>query len=916
MSDPHRLTNPNDVTIDIPLQSHSSRNHDDAEIWNTSSASVPSDENEKSDIKGIAGRRRTTGFESSDKDSESLKDGTRNRIGEFYQAFFHFSIVTRYAIYVFPIGILIAIPIIVGATAAPNAHIGGVHIYWFFTWIEILWVSLWGCKVFAQYLPRVFQTLCGIVSSGTRKYALILSALEIPLTLVLWNVIALVTFLPIMRFGAGNNSDISSWESSIKNILFGLLICSLIYMGEKAIVQLISISYHRKQFDAKIKQSKRNVHLVNLLFDASRKMFPVYCREFQEEDKMIFDSFFTQATDKMGAKKSTINPLRMVQNVGHNVGRLGDKVTSAFGNVAAELTGKQVFNPNATQSIVVQALERQRCATAIARRIWLSLVVEGHDALYLEDIIEVFGPAHKEEAEECFHALDKDGNGDVSLDEIILTITEFGRIRKALNHSMHDVDQAIRVLDGLLMAIASVLGILAFLSFVTSGLHTIITAGASALLSFSFAFSSTAAEVLGSCVFLFVKHPFDIGDRVEVSDKPYIVERISLLFTVFRNVKDHRLTQIPNNILNNLWVDNFTRANAMHEQLTVSCSFDTTFAEIEALREELQVFVRDAENSRDFQSDINIEILGVGESMDKVQISVDIRHKSNWSNETVRATRRSKFMCALILAMRKLKMRPPGTTRDEEKDDENDDNNDTEMAKNEYSIGDLKTTPAAAAAAAEIVTSDISPSSDVITASGLDQNATSSGTLKHRPTTRESEAAMIEKLNTRSFAFESSREDGLHRKASSNTMGSGQSQLSSHSFSTGHRKAGTHVPYTQDDIVSMQSYPMSPARADVTASGGEEKFRSGVSNSFNNFTYQTQSQSLEQPPILPNVAINQSSNNILSQEDEQAIRQGSGTYCQNTLQPQQTEAKQSSRSSSPSSRIDNNDVTTEEPRSF
>jgi hypothetical protein len=34
--------------------------------------------------------------------------------------------------------------------------------------------------------------------------------------------------------------------------MFALLICSLIYLVEKALVQLISISYHRKQFDAKI----------------------------------------------------------------------------------------------------------------------------------------------------------------------------------------------------------------------------------------------------------------------------------------------------------------------------------------------------------------------------------------------------------------------------------------------------------------------------------------------------------------------------------------------------------------------------------------------------------------------------------------------------------------------------------------
>ena len=729
-----------------------------------------------------------------------------------------------------------------------------------------------------------------------------------------------------MRYGAGNNSDVSSWESSIKNILFGLLVCSLIYMVEKAVVQMISISYHRKQFDTRIKQSKRNVHLVNLLFDASRKMFPVYCREFRAEDELIFDSFFAQTTGKI-TKKTNMMPLRMVQNVGHNVGRLGDKVTSAFGNVAAELTGKQVFNPNATHSIVVQALERQRCATAIARRIWLSLVVQGRDALLLEDIVEVFGPAHKAEAEECFAALDKDGNGDVSLDEMILTITEFGRMRKTLNHSMHDVDQAIRVLDGLLMVIASVLGVLAFLSFVTSGLHTIITTGASALLSVSFAFSATAAEVLGSCVFLFVKHPFDIGDRVEVSDKPYIVERISLLFTLFRNVKDNRLTQIPNNVLNSLWVDNFTRADAMHEQITVSCAFDTTFAEIELLREELEAFVRDKDNSRDFQPDINIEVLGVGETMDKVQISVDIRHKSNWANEVVRATRRSKFMCALLLAMRKLKMRAPGVAREEEsKGDDDDEDLDKAKDPNEFSIGDLKSTPAAAAAA-EAVVSENTLSPDTVVASGFEKRPASSGSLKNRATGQASEIAMMEKLNSRPPAFDSSREDELHRTRSNVTVGSAQTQATrndqtggnesiSRVLSTGQRKAGTHVPYTEDDIAELKSYPMTSTHHHTESSHDEQSgLRTVVSQSSRTSgSYQTYTQSGYQAPTIPNTTINESNNTIFHYENQQEaqnqeiMRQAAAAEYENFILSQQADVGASRSSSRSSKKDDSNNL--------
>lgn len=73
----------------------------------------------------------------------------------------------------------------------------------------------------------------------------------------------------------------------------------------------------------------------------------------------------------------------------------------------------------------------------------------------------------------------------------------------------------------------------------------------------------------------------------------------------------------------------------------------------------MQAFVTDKENSRDFQPEINVEIIGIA-SMDKMELKVEIRHKSNWSNETVRAARRSKFMCALVLALRKIPINAPG----------------------------------------------------------------------------------------------------------------------------------------------------------------------------------------------------------------------------------------------------------------
>ena len=119
------------------------------------------------------------------------------------------------------------------------------------------------------------------------------------------------------------------------------------------------------------------------------------------------------------------------------------------------------------------------------------------------------------------------------------------------------------------------------------------------------------------------------------------------------------MVQVPNIVLNTLWIENVTRSNAMKEQLDMFIAFDTTLQDIDTLRTEMEAFVHHPDNSRDFQPDVILETTGLGK-MDALQLKVEIRHKSNWHNETVRAARRSKFMCALVLAMRKVPIYGPG----------------------------------------------------------------------------------------------------------------------------------------------------------------------------------------------------------------------------------------------------------------
>lgn len=615
---------------------------------------------------GHHGRRKKIAPDGLKRSGTGDEDGHRNALGRLYEKIVGFSVVTRYMVYVVPVGILLAIPIVVLKATGHRNDIklgsekdskggtkNGPSLFNLFLWIEVTWLTLWAAKVVALILPQLFMAVCGIVSAGVRKYATVLRNLVIPFSLFFWALATWVTFRNL--FSDAITIGIS-WCVNLERVLGATFASSAVFLAEKAIIQLIGVSYHQRSFALRIKESKREIRLLGLLYEASRTLFPMYCREFAEEDYVIDDSIEMMLRKKAGHKRAgSATPMKLIGGVG----RIGDKFTTVVGNIASEVTGKQVFNPNSAHTVVIEALEKRLPSEALARRIWMSFVVEGKDALYIEDFYEVLGPAYSTEAEEAFAVYDSDMNGDISLDEMIRKTVDMGHERKAIGEGMKDIGQALRVLDKVLLFIVLLIVIFIFLAFFKSSFVTVVGTAGTALLSLSFVFAVTTQEFLGSCIFLFVKHPYDVGDRVDINGGQMVVERISLLYSVFKRLDKSQVTQVPNIVLNGLWIDNISRSKAMSESIEVNVSYDTSFEDIELLRLEMEKFVRHPDNSRDFQPNFSISVGGVG-NLDKLVLFISIKHKSNWHNDSVRATRRSKFMCALAQALKKVPIYAPG----------------------------------------------------------------------------------------------------------------------------------------------------------------------------------------------------------------------------------------------------------------
>jgi hypothetical protein len=135
--------------------------------------------------------------------------------GSIYDRIKRLHLLARYTIYILPPGIAIAIVIIILRTVARSAYAGQVRIIGIFIWLEVVWLCLWVTNLVAKALPAVFRLFSSLLSADTRRYSNLLAAVETPITLFLWALVAWGS-VPLLysypRFGRYVRSDIK-WNA-------------------------------------------------------------------------------------------------------------------------------------------------------------------------------------------------------------------------------------------------------------------------------------------------------------------------------------------------------------------------------------------------------------------------------------------------------------------------------------------------------------------------------------------------------------------------------------------------------------------------------------------------------------------------------------------------------------------------------
>ncbi|KAL6720708.1 hypothetical protein ACLMJK_002633 [Lecanora helva] len=557
--------------------------------------------------------------------------------------------LVRYFMYIVPLVLIILIPLLLGGLVFKRATVGGVRLLWFSVWLEVVWLTLWLGRIVAKALPWPVGLISSIFTNNSKKWRDMCKQLEIPATLFFWLLAVLVSFLPIMiHHHLEGGTKQRQWETTMNKVIVSFFIGATLNLFEKIIIQLIAISFHLRTYADRIDINKFQIGSLTKLYQYSKDKIAMEDSDFEER---------TPSGPGSGAR----TPMQFLNDAQKKTQSVFGKVGDAAGKVAGDFTGKQITKSTHPRQLVLTLLSSPSQSQVLARRLYRTFVREDADTVSSEDLKHAFD--NDEEAESAFAMFDKDMNGDISMAELEAVCVDIGKERKSITASLKDLDSVVAKLDAILLFFVFVATILIFLSLISTSAAGVLTSAGSAVLALSWLFSTTAQEFLASCIFVLVKHPFDVGDRVTIygntgaamKGDDYLVKEISLLYTEFKKMEGH-IVQAPNSYLNTLFILNQRRSGGLAEAVPLTVKFGTTLDQIDELRTRLLEYVK--AEKREYQPNILTEIRDIVEAY-SVNLNVVFFYKSNWQNELLRLQRRNKFICAMMVSMQEIGIEGP-----------------------------------------------------------------------------------------------------------------------------------------------------------------------------------------------------------------------------------------------------------------
>ncbi|KAM7513033.1 hypothetical protein LguiB_011908 [Lonicera macranthoides] len=218
--------------------------------------------------------------------------------------------------------------------------------------------------------------------------------------------------------------------------------------------------------------------------------------------------------------------------------------------------------------------------------------------------------------------------------------------RKYLAHSLNDTKTAIEELNKILSGVILVIIVVVWLLLMGIATTKVLVFISSQLLLVVFVFGSTCRAVFEGLVFVFVMHPFDVGDRCVIDGIQMVVEEMNILTTIFLKYDNEKIFY-PNSDLAIKPISNFNRSPEMSDLVEFAVDVSTSAESILALKANIKAYLESRPQYWNLNHSLHVKEI---EDANKMKMVLYVTHTINFQNYEEKSNRRSE----LVLELKKI----------------------------------------------------------------------------------------------------------------------------------------------------------------------------------------------------------------------------------------------------------------------
>ncbi|KAK4348962.1 hypothetical protein RND71_031717 [Anisodus tanguticus] len=224
------------------------------------------------------------------------------------------------------------------------------------------------------------------------------------------------------------------------------------------------------------------------------------------------------------------------------------------------------------------------------------------------------------------------------------------RERRALALSLNDTKTAVNKLHHMLNVLVGVIILVVWLLILKVATTHFLVFMSSQVLLVVFMFGNTAKTTFEAIIFLFVMHPFVVGDRVEIEGTHMVVEEMNILTTVFLRYDNLKIVY-PNSVLSTKPISNYYRSPDMGDAIEFCIHISTPMEKIASMKEKITRYI---DNKSDHWYPAPMIVMRDVEDLNRIKWSVWISHTMNFQDMGERWARRALLVEEMVKIFREL----------------------------------------------------------------------------------------------------------------------------------------------------------------------------------------------------------------------------------------------------------------------